>query len=78
MKYEIIKSYEGFPSKTKTEASSLDIEEAFSIINWNARQWQRHGGLIVEQSDMYCILEESDGSNLITYKIEEMEVWYGQ
>jgi hypothetical protein len=75
MKYEIIKSYDGFPSKTKTEASSLDIDEAFSIIRWNARGWHRSGGLIIEQSDMHCILEESDGSNLITYQIIEMEEW---
>ncbi len=75
MKYEIIKTYEGFPSKTKTEASALEIDEALSIINWNALQWHRHGGLVVEQSDMYCILEESDGSNVITYQIIEMEEW---
>jgi hypothetical protein len=78
MKYEIIKTYDGFPSKTKLVSSNLDIDEAFSIINWNALQWHRAGGIIVDQSDLYCILEESDGSNIITYKIEKMEVWHGQ
>jgi hypothetical protein len=68
--YKIIKSYEGFPSKTKTVETGLSLEDATEFIAYKANQWSRNGGLVVSINETECVLEESDESNTITYSIE--------
>ena len=65
--YKIIKSYEGFPSKTRTVETGLNLEDAKSFITYTASQWTKHGGLVLDQIEMCCVLEEGDASNEITY-----------
>ena len=68
--YQIIKSYEGFPSKTTTTEINLSLEDATDFIAYKANQWSRYGGLVVSINETECVLEESDESNTITYTIE--------
>ena len=68
--YQIIKSYEGFPSKTTTTETNLSLEDATEFIIYKANQWSRNGGLVVSINETECVLEESDESNTITYSIE--------
>jgi hypothetical protein len=69
--YQIIKSYEGFPSKTRATETGLSLDEAKDFIVYKANQWSRNGGLVVSINENECILEEGDGSNVITLQIIE-------
>ena len=70
--YEIIKSYEGFPSQTRTVETGLSFQDATDFIMYKANQWERYGGLVVSINENECVLEESDESNTITYTINEL------
>jgi hypothetical protein len=73
--YNIKKSYEGAPSKTKIESKGLTLEKAISELDLNESLWLKNGGSIIERTDTALVCEESDASNVITWEIIEVEEW---
>lgn len=71
-RYNIRKSYEGFPSKTNNDYEShTTIEDARNAIDWIAIRWKNNDGSVLEQSEDRVVCEEQDGSNTITFEIFE-------
>jgi len=71
--YNIIKCYEGSPSKNKTEEKGLTFEEAKAHLDINESLWKKHGGLVRERTEFGLVCEESDASEVITWVIQERE-----
>lgn len=70
--FNIRKSYEGYPSKTNADYETrLTWENAVSSIDGMERLWRRNGGIIVSREESILVVEESDGSNVITFEIIE-------
>jgi hypothetical protein len=71
--YNIKKSYDSKPSKNKTEEMGLSLEKAQFELDIIESLWRKNGGSVIERSEFELICEESDGSETITWTIEEIE-----
>lgn len=70
--YRIEKSYEGFPSKTKKNYELHNfLISAITSLEITANLWKKNFGIIKYQSSLKLIVEEPDGSNVITFQIFE-------
>lgn len=71
--FDIIKCYEGSPSKNKTEEKGLTFEEAKFELDINESLWRKHGGIVIERTEFRLVCEESDASEVITWSIDERD-----
>jgi hypothetical protein len=73
--YNVNKQYEGKPSKNKVEEKEVTLDRAIQVLDITERLWRKNGGVIVSRSENELVCEESDGSEVITWTIEENETW---
>lgn len=70
--FVIAKSYEGTPSKNQPIYHKVNgWEEAVSYLAGLRHSWIRNGGMVLSESESVLVVEESDGSEVITFKIKE-------
>lgn len=70
--FNISKSYEGSPSKNKPKYhTGHSWEDSINLLNSTEAAWRRNGGTIISRTESELIVEESDGSETITFSIEE-------
>lgn len=70
--FNIEKKYESKPFKNCIWESNLSWEDATAEINRLENSWNRNTGLVLEISESQIVVEESDGSETITFSIEEI------
>jgi hypothetical protein len=73
--YNVVKSYEGYPSKTRIEKKEVTLNEATTDLDITESLWRKNGGSVIIRTEMELVCEESDGSNVITWTITENEIW---
>jgi hypothetical protein len=71
--YNILKSYDSTPSKNKVEETGITLEKAMFQLDVNESLWRRHGGQVISRTDSVLICEESNGNEIITWSINEVE-----
>lgn len=71
--FNIKKTYTESPSKTKIEEKALTLEKAQFELDINENLWRKNGGYIVNRDEFSLTVEESDGSETITWTIEECD-----
>lgn len=71
--YNIKKSYDGAPSKNIIEEKGLTIDQATFQLDINERLWRKNGGLVIERTADTLVCEEADGSEKITWSLQEVE-----
>jgi len=69
--YNIRKCYEGKPSQI--EKKGLTLQEATTELDINEMLWVRHGGFVFSRTEFELICEESDGSEVIRWLIDEVD-----
>lgn len=69
--FNVTKSYESKPSKNNIEEKEVSLEKALQSLNVSEMLWRKNGGLIVERTEFSLTVEELDGSETITWTIEE-------
>ncbi len=71
--FKVFKKYETKPSKNTTEKSGISLNEAIDVLDINEGLWKKHGGAILERTEISLTVEEPDSSEIITWSIEEIE-----
>lgn len=71
--YNIFKSYDSKPSQNKMDERALLLADAIFQLDVNESLWRKNGGSIVERGDMHLTVAESNGSEVITWTIQENE-----
>ncbi len=69
--YKITKHYEDQPSCNKVDSSDLTLEKAREWLQYAAKFWADHGGIVESQTDDELTVTEGNGENRIIFKIEE-------
>jgi hypothetical protein len=70
--FKIVKNYAKKPSKNTVWENNISWDDAVIEIARVASSWKRNGGLVIEETNTFVIVEEGDGSETITFSIEEM------
>lgn len=69
--FNVTKSYESKPSKNNIEEKEVSLEKALQSLDISEILWRKNGGSIIERTEFSLTVEESDGSETITWTIEE-------
>ncbi len=69
--YKITKSYEDQPSRNTVNSFSHTLTDAKKDMQYIAKFWADHGGIVESQTDDELTVTEGNGENRIIFKIEE-------
>jgi len=71
--YNVRKVYQEKPSKSGIEEKNVTLESAISCLDITEMLWRRNGGTVQQRTETLLTCEESNGSETITWIIEEIE-----
>ena len=68
--YNVVKSYEGFPSKTRIENKEVSLDVATTALDVTEFLWRKHGGSVISRTETELVAE-SDSEHPLAKDMRE-------